>query len=91
MGIKARPFGFREKFDWAADIHSIAYDGRLVIGVRRNRNENGGIKITFGQVDGFRFLDEVQLAHYWAGEDSPSGYPLLEVFEDGWVLICVEN
>jgi len=84
MGIKARPFGFQEKIDWGADIHSVAYDGRLVIGVKRSRNENGVIRITFNQVDGFRLLDEVQLAHYWVREDFPLGYPLLEVIEDGW-------
>jgi len=84
MGIKAQPFGIQEKFDWGADIHSVAFDGRLVIGIKRNRNENGEIRITFSQVDGFRFLDEVQLATYWTHEDFPLGYPLLEVLEDGW-------
>lgn len=45
---------------------------------------NGGIRITFSQVDVFRLLDEVQLAAYWVRENFPEGYPLLEVLEDGW-------
>lgn len=84
MPIKARPFGCQEQFDWGADIHSVFYDGRLSIRVLRNRNKDAGIEVTFSQVDGFRLLDEVPLAEYWTAEDYPSGYPVLEVFEDGW-------
>lgn len=84
MPIKASPFGFQEQFDWGADIHSLDYDGSLLIRVLRNRNKNSGIEVTFSQVDGFRLLDEVVLAHYWVAEDFPSGYPVLEVFDGGW-------
>lgn len=84
MPIKAKPFGCLEQFDWGADIHSVSYDGRLAIRVLRNRNKDDGIEVAFSQVDGFRFLDEVQLAEYWTDEDFPSGYPVLEVLEGGW-------
>lgn len=84
MPIKAKPFGCLEQFDWGADIHSVTYDGRLVIRVLRNRNKDEGIEVAFSQVDGFRFVDEVQLAEYWIDEDFPSGYPVLEVVEGGW-------
>jgi hypothetical protein len=84
MPITAKPFGVQEQFDWGADIHSVCYDGRLVIRVLRNRNRNDGIELTFPQVDGFRFLDEVPLATYWIAEDFPAGYPVLEVFDGGW-------
>lgn len=84
MPLKAKPFGFLEQFDWGADIRSVSYDGRLVIFVLRNRNKDDGIEVTFPQVDGFRLLDEVQLAEYWIAEDFPSGYSILEVFEGGW-------
>jgi hypothetical protein len=84
MPIKAKPFGCLEKFDWGADIHSVAYDGRLVIRVLRNRNLDDGIEVSFAQVDGFRLLDEVPLAEYWTDEDFPGGFPVLEVFEGGW-------
>jgi hypothetical protein len=84
MPIKARPFGCLEQFDWGADIHSVTYDGRLVIGVLRNRNKDDGIEVTFSQVGGFRVLDEVPLAEYWIDGDFPSGYPVLEVFDGGW-------
>jgi hypothetical protein len=84
MPIKARPFGRLEQFDWGADIYSVTYNGRLVIGVLRNRNKDDGIEITFPQIGGFRLLDEVPLAEYWIGGDFPSGYPVLEVFDGGW-------
>lgn len=84
MPLKAKPFGCEEKFDWGADIHSVLYDGRLVIRVLRNRNKNYGIEVIFSQVDGFRVLDELQVAEYWIDEDYPSGYPVLEVFDGGW-------
>ena len=84
MPIKAKPLGCNEQFDWGADIHSVSYDGRLVIRVLRNRNKDDGIEVVFSRVDGFRFLDEVQLAEYWIDEDFPSGYPVLEVFGGGW-------
>jgi len=84
LPIQAKPFGFFERFDWGADIAAVSYDGRLVIRVLRNRNEAGGIEITFPQVDGFRLLDEVPLAEYWTGDDFPGGYPVLEVFGGGW-------
>jgi hypothetical protein len=84
MPIKARPFGCREQFDWRADIHSVIYNGRLVIRVLRNRNKDDGIEVTFSQVDGFRVLDEVPLAEYWTADGFPIGYPVLEVFDGGW-------
>lgn len=84
MPLKAKPFGFLEQFDWGADIRSVSYDGRLVISVLRNRNKDDGIEVAFPQIDGFRLLDEVQLAEYWIAEDFPSGYPVLEVFDGGW-------
>jgi len=74
----------QQQFDSGADIHSVSYDGRLSIRLLRNRNRDDGIEVTFSQVDGFRFLDEVLLAEYWSAEDFPSGYPVLEVFEGGW-------
>jgi hypothetical protein len=84
MPLNAKPFGCQAQFDWGADIHSVIYGGRLSIRVLRNRNKGDGIEVTFPQVDGFRFLDEVSLAEYWIGEDFPSGYPVLEVFDGGW-------
>jgi hypothetical protein len=84
MPIKATPFGFLEQFDWGADIHSVTYDGHLVIRVLRNRNRDNGIEVKFSQVDGFRLLDEVPLAEYWTDGDFPFGYPVLEVFDGGW-------
>jgi hypothetical protein len=73
MPIKATPFGFLEQFDWGADIHSVTYDGHLVIRVLRNRNRDNGIEVKFSQVDGFRLLDEVPLAEYWTDGDFPFG------------------
>jgi len=84
MSIKAKPFGCLEQFDWGSDIHSVAYDGRLLIRVLRNRNKDDGIEVIFSQVGGFRLLDEVPLAEYWTDDDFPSGYPVLEVFDGGW-------
>lgn len=84
MPIKAKPFVCFEQFDWGADIHSVSYDGRLVIRVLRNRNLNDGIEVSFAQVDGFRLLDEVPLAEYWTSEDFPGSFPVLEVFDGGW-------
>jgi len=86
MPIKARPFGCREQFDWGADIHSVTYNGQLVIRVVRKHHKDDGIEVTFAQVNGFRLLDEVPLAEYWTDEDFPSGYPVLEVFDGGWAM-----
>lgn len=86
MPIKAKPFGCLEQFDWGADIHSVIYNGQLLIRVLRNRNRDDGIEVKFMQVDGFRLLDEVPLAEYWMDEDFPTGYPILEVFNGGWTL-----
>jgi hypothetical protein len=86
MPIKAKPFGCLEQFDWGADIHSVVYDGCLVIRILRNRNRDDGIEVKFEQVDGFRFLDEVPLAEYWIDEDFPAGYPVLEVLDGGWAM-----
>ncbi|WP_426210042.1 hypothetical protein [Massilia sp. TWP1-3-3] len=85
MSIAAKPFGCQEQFDWGADIHSVAYDGRLVVRVLRNRNKDDGIEVQFSRVGGFRLLDEVPLAEYWTDEDFPSGFPVLEVLDGGWV------
>lgn len=84
MPIKAKPFGHLEKFDWGSDIHSVHYDGSLVVQVLRNRNASSGIEITFSTAYGFRLLDELALAHYWVADDFPSGYPVLEVLDGGW-------
>lgn len=84
MPLKARPFGWQERFDWGADIHSVFYDGCLSIRILRNRNREDGIEVSFSQIDGFRLLDEVPLAAYWIADDFPSGYPVLEVFDGGW-------
>ena len=84
MPIRAEPYGFQEKFDWGGDIHSVSYDGRLVIRVLRNRNRQEGIEVAFPQVGGFRLLDEIPLAEYWMHSDFPFGYPVLEVFDGGW-------
>lgn len=84
MPLKARPFGWQERFDWGADIHSVFYDGCLSIRILRNRNREDGIGVSFSQIDGFRLLDEVPLAAYWIADDFPSGYPVLEVFDGGW-------
>jgi hypothetical protein len=84
MPIKARPFGGLEQLDCGADIHSVVYDGCLVIRVLRNRNRDDGIEVCFAQVDGFRLLDEVPLAEYWIDENFPSGFPVLEVLDGGW-------
>ena len=83
MPIKAKPFGCSEQFDWGADIHSVSYDGHLVIRVLRNRNRDDGIEVVFPQVDGFRLLDEVPLGEYWIDEDFPGGFPVLEVLDGG--------
>jgi hypothetical protein len=84
MPIKAKPFGYHEQFDWGADIHSVSYDGQLVVRVLGNRNKDDGIEVRFSRVGGFRLLDEVPLAEYWTDEDFASGYPVLEVFDGGW-------
>lgn len=84
MPLKAKPFGCLEQFDWGADIHSLSYDGRLVIRVLRNRNREDGIEVSFSKAFGFRLLDEVPLAEYWMDDDFPAGYPILEVLDGGW-------
>ena len=84
MPLKARPFGYLQQFDWGADIHSVSYDGRLIIRVLRNRNNDDGVEVTFSEVTGFRLLDEIALAEYWVAGDFPYGYPVLEVFDGGW-------
>jgi hypothetical protein len=84
MPLKAKPFGCLEQFDWGADIHSLSYDGRLVVRVLRNRNRDDGIEVSFSRAVGFRFLDEVPLAEYWMDDDFPAGYPVLEVLDGGW-------
>jgi hypothetical protein len=84
MPIKAKPFGCLEQFDWGSDIRSVVYDGHLVVRVLRNRNREDGIEVSFSQVDGFRLLDEVELAEYWMDEDFPGGFPVLEVLDGGW-------
>jgi hypothetical protein len=84
MPLKAKPFGHLEQFDWGADIHSVSFDGRLVIHVLRNRNRDDGIEVAFSRVGGFRLLDEVPLSEYWIDEDFPVGYPVLEVLAGGW-------
>ncbi|MFC0350638.1 hypothetical protein [Undibacterium danionis] len=84
MPINAKPFGCSEKFDWGADIHSVVYDGQLLIRVLRNRNRYDGIEVKFSQVDGFRLLDEISLAEYWIDNNFPRGFPVLEVLDGGW-------
>jgi hypothetical protein len=45
MPITAKPFGCEEQFDWGADIRSVFHDGRLVIRVLRNRNQDDDIEV----------------------------------------------
>lgn len=71
-----------------SDIESVHFnDGilTLVLACSRDQNDNiKGVSLTFSDVSGFRFLDELDLARYWRSGDFPLGSHLLEVTEGGW-------
>lgn len=75
---------------FGSDIESLHYkNGILTLVLACSLDQNNNIKgasLTFSDVSGFRFLDELDLARYWLSSDFTRGSYLLEVSDGGWAL-----
>ena len=71
-----------------SDIASVHFNGQsLSIEVAREPLEGGqfrGLRVTFQEVQGFRLLDESDLAQYWTAPGFVRGHHVLLVASGGW-------
>lgn len=71
-----------------SDIASVRFNGQsLSIAVAREPLEGDrfrGLRVTFQSVQGFRFLDESDLAQYWVAPGFVHGHHVLLVTSGGW-------
>lgn len=71
-----------------SDIESCRYeDGAFVVVLACSLDDSRnvkGVSLKFSNVEGFRLLDELDLARYWLSNDFARGSYLLEVTEGGW-------
>ena len=71
-----------------SDIASVVFDGqKLSIEVAREPVDDDrfrGLRVTFQQVQGFRLLDESDLARYWAAPGFVRGHHVVQVVSGGW-------
>lgn len=88
MHIKTEPFGPAEAVEMTSDIQSVHFDGKkLTVAIAKRRLPSGkvaGAIVTFPAVQGFRFLDECDLARYWSADGFVGGSYILRIVEGGW-------
>ena len=88
MHLRAVAFSPSVGVHWGSDVERLSFDGAgLVITVACDVSKHGevaGLEVGFSNASAFRYLDEVDLARYWAAEGFPFGSHVLEVQEGGW-------
>jgi hypothetical protein len=87
-GFRAIPFGTETGVDFPSDVSKIVFDPpNLSVLIATSVMPSGdvsGLQICFENVTGFRYLDELDLARYWASTGFPRGFHIIEVVGGGW-------
>lgn len=86
--LKSLAFSALEEVHWGSDIENVHFDANgLIVVIAREHASDGrvhGLQVKFEEVAGFRYLDEVEIARYWASKGFISGHHVLEILEGGW-------
>lgn len=88
MQLRTIPFSAAGDVDATSDIQSVEFkSGKLIVAIAKKLQPAGkvaGAVVKFPAVQGFRFLDEADLARYWTSGGFVRGYHVLRVEEGGW-------
>lgn len=87
--FSARIVDSTQQITHQSDIYRLVFEPpQLLIHLATKNLPNGkteGFEIVFTNATAFRFLDELDLARYWASEKYPKGKShILEVLDGGW-------
>lgn len=88
MHFKTTPFSAPQEVETTSDIQSLSFkDGELTVSIVKELLSSGkvaGVRVRFHSVQGFRFLDEADLARYWVSNGVTHNHHVLKVDEGGW-------
>lgn len=88
MPLKTIPFSSAEEVETSSDIQSVRFSGgELTVAIAKKLQPSGkvaGAIVRFPAVQGFRFLDESDLARYWKSGAFTRGFYVLCVEDGGW-------
>jgi len=86
--LKSILYDSAREVHWGSDIESVHFSSHgLVVKIAREIEATAqvrGLEVVFSDASALRYLDELDLARYWASDDFIRGCHVLEVVEGGW-------